>query len=303
MVFTPNGPITRNSIVSIGTWYLDTKSNTSDLYLLSKVSNQSTFRFEKVVIIDNGKLKVDSKAIRNVLTFKVSGTQTEVIFEERRPKSGRFLGSTTVGNLNLASESMDSDKIIPSQSKYQNWTGSDILLSGVLYQLKNSKGNLEYNLDTGNNIIQEAFPVFIFPITVYFGCTSTSGKKISKLEPTAEIVFCNLTSDQEQLQACQNAGANISTWTNSSDCHVGRLYDYCPTGRSCDPTCKSPCTNKIEGKFEDCEWHPDTSQYQCTFNTRKWWNNPLIVGLIIVGAIILVFFILRILFKVLPYLL
>lgn len=301
MVFVPNGPITTNSIVCIGVWFTNTLDNTNDLYILSRIPDaiNSIFRFEKVVEFKNGKINTISSAISKVLTFKITGTQTEIVFEEQSPRKGRFLSSTLVDGINFASESEDSDTILPSQNKYQNWNGDNILLSGILYQLQNSKGSLFYNIDLGPGagIQNSEFDVFIFPIDMYFGCTANTSKNMNKIETSLEVVFCNLTSDENQLQICKNNDKLLSTWTNKSDCKTGKLFNYCPAGRSCDPTCKSPC-GIIGAKLENCDWNPNNSQFECVFDERKWWDNPIMAGAVIIvgiiGIIIILFILLRV---------
>jgi hypothetical protein len=299
-MFFPQGPINDGMTCMVGYW------NGTDLYVLTDASTisgnpySSNYILEKSVVTSGGSVNVPSDVAGRIAVFEVGGTTTTVTMSERSPTSTGALSYTVSGTDVFANKSISPPSLIASQSIYAEWGPPTVFLSGAPYTLKtpDSKPISFYKVTSpGVNELVSITPIFI-PTVFYFSCSKDSGTIPSytcsqSTDPTNALLtaYCGLGGGPV-VSPCAASSVPTVGWTTQSDAIQNHPYNYCPASTpNCSPNCKAPCSNG----YDSCEW--DGTQFSCSIDPNKifsgeWWKSWWFIGLMImIGFLLLVFFI------------
>lgn len=184
-----------------------------------------------------------------------------------------ILGIDTPVNLNF------------EQSVAATWWAPAILLSSVLYNIKNNSQQLMiYTTSTGTNPVA-ATQLLPLPATWYGSCLNGEYDSVSNASATLENWFCLISPTNS---ACNEVSILPEGWTVLNECQQQLRYNYCPIGKGCSyNNCNGPCSKE----YYDCT--ATNQEFTCKFDSTKyyedvsWWTSPLFIGGVI-GIIVII---------------
>lgn len=227
----------------------------------------------------------------NIPVFTVNGNLDSLLLKDNTNGGTMSFRSdgTTIGN------SITASNISMKQFQFSDWNSPVLFLSKAVYTLYNPSGeiaNVLTQIPSESNNVIPADNLIVLPIYWFFNCTSTKYNYFNNPKDSILNWICFSNPD---INICRTISLVKSAWTNLSDCSIGNVYSYCPSGQLCNyNSCKGPCPVT----HENCNYNANNNNFQCDFdsekyfNDTKWYLSPyfiiFVVGLIIVVIVCII---------------